>query len=320
VTEKCRISSTADESIPTDTTKKAVEDGMIDNGDDKSVEDVINDECRILDSSELMDLFREYKRFDSELITVGFIGYPNVGKSSTINKLLNTKKVRVSETPGKTKHFQTLELSEDITLCDCPGLVMPSIVASKAEMVLNGILPVSQLKDHVPSIKILLDYIPTHVLEYIYGLVLPQEPEVLGVEQVLTAYAVLRGFMAIGGRVDQSRAARLILKDFVAGRVLYCKSPPGIEQSDYHVYERKVGREWSREEDKEREVMKQQHQWKKPAKELDDKFFTRADSGMHVAGKIMLNANSKGVRLSDLKKGKKIKGRIFNSHLDPKHA
>ena len=41
-------------------------------------------------------------------------------------------------------------------------------------MVLNGILPVSQLKDHVPSIKILLDYIPTHVLEYIYGLVLPQ--------------------------------------------------------------------------------------------------------------------------------------------------
>ena len=38
----------------------------------------------------------------------------------------------------------------------------------------------------------------------------------MGVEQVLTAYAVLRGFMAIGGRVDQSRAARLILKDFVA--------------------------------------------------------------------------------------------------------
>ena len=71
VTEKCRISSTADENIPIDTTKKAVEDIMIENGDDKSVEDVMNDDCRILDSSELMDLFREYKRFDSELITVG---------------------------------------------------------------------------------------------------------------------------------------------------------------------------------------------------------------------------------------------------------
>ena len=47
------------------------------------------------------------------------------------------QKVRVSETPGKTKHFQTLPLTEDITLCDCPGLVMPSIANSKAGMVLQ---------------------------------------------------------------------------------------------------------------------------------------------------------------------------------------
>ena len=47
------------------------------------------------------------------------------------------QKVRVSETPGKTKHFQTLALTEDITLCDCPGLVMPSIANSKAGMVLQ---------------------------------------------------------------------------------------------------------------------------------------------------------------------------------------
>ena len=49
------------------------------------------------------------------------------------------QKVRVSETPGKTKHFQTLPLTEDITLCDCPGLVMPSIANSKAGMVLQVI-------------------------------------------------------------------------------------------------------------------------------------------------------------------------------------
>ena len=50
------------------------------------------------------------------------------------------QKVRVSETPGKTKHFQTLPLTEDITLCDCPGLVMPSIANSKAGMVLQVIV------------------------------------------------------------------------------------------------------------------------------------------------------------------------------------
>ena len=47
-------------------------------------------------------------------------------------------------------------------------------------------------------------------------MVLPQEPEVLSVEEVLTALAMIRGFMAVGGRADQSRAARVILKDYVS--------------------------------------------------------------------------------------------------------
>ena len=91
----------------------------------------------ILNCQQLVSLFRSFKRHPSEPITVGFTGYPNVGKSSTINKLMAAKKVRVSETPGKTKHFQTLVLEEDVTLCDCPGLVMPSVVNSKAGMVLQ---------------------------------------------------------------------------------------------------------------------------------------------------------------------------------------
>ena len=96
----------------------------------------------ILSCKQLVSLFRSYKRHASEPITVGFTGYPNVGKSSTINKLLAAKKVRVSETPGKTKHFQTLVLEDDVTLCDCPGLVMPSMVNSKAGMVLQvGVEP-----------------------------------------------------------------------------------------------------------------------------------------------------------------------------------
>jgi large subunit GTPase 1 len=44
----------------------------------------------------------------AETVTVGFTGYPNVGKSSTINRFLTTKKLQVSATPGKTKHFQVI--------------------------------------------------------------------------------------------------------------------------------------------------------------------------------------------------------------------
>jgi large subunit GTPase 1 len=36
---------------------------------------------------------------------------------------------------------------------------------SKADLVLNGILPVDQLRDHVPSVQLLLERIPTHTLE-----------------------------------------------------------------------------------------------------------------------------------------------------------
>jgi len=42
------------------------------------------------------------------------VGYPNVGKSSTINRLIGTKKIAVSSTPGKTKHFQTLVANERV--------------------------------------------------------------------------------------------------------------------------------------------------------------------------------------------------------------
>lgn len=75
-------------------------------------------------------------RQQREYIMIGFVGYPNVGKSSTINALAGAKKVGVTSTPGKTKHFQTMIVSQSVMLCDCPGLVMPSVVASRGEMVL----------------------------------------------------------------------------------------------------------------------------------------------------------------------------------------
>ncbi|VDK78628.1 unnamed protein product [Cylicostephanus goldi] len=71
-------------------------------------------------------------------VVVGMVGYPNVGKSSTINKLAGEKKVSVSATPGKTRHFQTIHIDSQLCLCDCPGLVMPSFTFGRNEMFLNG--------------------------------------------------------------------------------------------------------------------------------------------------------------------------------------
>lgn len=136
--------------------------------------------AHLLSRTELIDFLRHIytgPRNNKQHVTIGMVGYPNVGKSSTINSLMTVKKVSVSATPGKTKRFQTLFLENDILLCDCPGLVMPSFVLTKADMLLNGILPIDQMRDHVPSVNLLCERIPRHVLEDKYGIVIAKPLE-----------------------------------------------------------------------------------------------------------------------------------------------
>ena len=105
-----------------------------------------------------------------EKLIVGLVGYPNVGKSSTINALLGAKKVSVSSTPGKTKHFQTLVLSDHVTLCDCPGLVFPQFANTQADMVVDGILPIDQMKEYSAPVDLVCHRIPQEILEQTYGI------------------------------------------------------------------------------------------------------------------------------------------------------
>eukprot|EP00090_Calanus_glacialis_P022464 TRINITY_DN3466_c0_g1_i1.p1 TRINITY_DN3466_c0_g1~~TRINITY_DN3466_c0_g1_i1.p1 ORF type:complete len:576 (+),score=209.32 TRINITY_DN3466_c0_g1_i1:32-1759(+) len=316
--EKSKEGAEEEPDVESDDEEKPIE------GDEEETEDVVCQEQNttkaasktdVLTSDQLVDLFRSHKRFDSEDITVGFIGYPNVGKSSTINKLLCSKKVKVSETPGKTKHFQTLVLEDDITLCDCPGLVMPSICNSKAGMVLQGILPIDQLRDHVPVITLLLTFIPPHVLESKYGLVLPREDGVhaqLSSELLLIAHGTLRGFMTSGGRPDQSRAARIVLKDYVSGKLLFCEAPPGVDQDRYHEHKLEIKRIWKDDADQQTEARRQQQVRRTKTEEIDSNFFAGMSLGAHVKGSKKL-----GSRLSDKNKSKK-KTRIVYKDLDPK--
>ena len=142
--------------------------------------DTIKNSSKLLTRDELIQIFREVHRgpkLTNGVTTIGLVGYPNVGKSSTINSFMSTKKVSVSATPGKTKHFQTLYLDKDLMLCDSPGLVMPSFIFTKAEMVVNGILPPDQLRDHVPPINYICTLIPRHVLESKYSIMLPKPME-----------------------------------------------------------------------------------------------------------------------------------------------
>lgn len=174
---------------------------------------------------------------------VGFLGYPNVGKSSVINALFGAKKVSMSRTPGKTKHLQTLELADSgITLCDCPGLVFPSVVATKAQLIINGTVPITELREFFSPVELVVDKIGPDAILRKYGV---SESEVkdgairrgVGGEkdamshQVLCGIATHRQHFLRVGVPDETWAARRILRDFCTGSLLHCEPPPGQARS-----------------------------------------------------------------------------------------
>ena len=80
------------------------------NGEETEPEEVVlpTDLTKILSVHQLIQQLSEVLPTNpgSDKTVIGFVGYPNVGKSSTMNALIGAKKVTVSSTPGKTKHFQ----------------------------------------------------------------------------------------------------------------------------------------------------------------------------------------------------------------------
>ncbi|KAL5830735.1 hypothetical protein ACOSQ3_016152 [Xanthoceras sorbifolium] len=167
---------------------------------------------------------------------VGFVGYPNVGKSSTINALVGQKRTGVTSTPGKTKHFQTLIISDELTLCDCPGLVFPSFSSSRYDMIASGVLPIDRMTEHRKAVQVVANQVPKHVMEDVYKIKLPKpKPYELQsrpplASELLRAYCASRGYVASSGLPDETRAARQILKDYLDGKVPHYQMPPGMSE------------------------------------------------------------------------------------------
>lgn len=176
------------------------------------------------------------QRASSSKGVVGFVGYPNVGKSSVINALFGAKKVSMSRTPGKTKHLQTLELPElGLTLCDCPGLVFPSVAASKAHLVINGTVPLVELRDSLSPMRLVVEKVGMSTLLEKYNLTagsLRDAAARCGDEQVVDDARALLAAIAVSGKhflrcgvPDDSWAARKVLREYCTGGILHCEPP-----------------------------------------------------------------------------------------------
>lgn len=82
-------------------------------------------------------------------ITVGVVGFPNVGKSSLINSLKRSKVANVGATPGVTRSMQEIQLDKNVKLLDCPGIVFSSAVGNEAAAALRNAVKVEKLEDPI---------------------------------------------------------------------------------------------------------------------------------------------------------------------------
>ena len=176
---------------------------------------------------------------NNNALMVGFIGYPNVGKSSIINVLMKTKKAAVANIPGRTKHYQTLFLPSEpnlnilpksICLVDCPGLIFPSFTSSKADMLVNGIYPIDTISEIYNPIQIIINLIPSKILSNFYKVNLP---DIYSAKQFLQIIAKKRGFYTGNGLHEEAKTAKLVLRDYTSGKLLFCHLRPDFSEEKY---------------------------------------------------------------------------------------
>ncbi|XP_062454663.1 guanine nucleotide-binding protein-like 3-like protein isoform X5 [Rhea pennata] len=166
----------------------------------------------------LLQVLANYSRSQDvkTAITVGVVGFPNVGKSSLINSLKRSRACRVGAQPGITKCLQVVQLDRRLRLLDCPG-----VVAGGPGAALCGGLGTRHSADPLgPAAAILRRLRPDQVRE-LYGVPPCEDPR-----RLLALLARRQGRLRPGGLPDTRAAAAALLRDWTSGKISYYTVPP----------------------------------------------------------------------------------------------
>lgn len=177
----------------------------------------------------LIQLLRQFAKLhsDKKQISVGFVGYPNVGKSSIINTVRGKAVCKTAPIPGETKIWQYITLMKRIYLIDCPGIVYPSPDDSETDIVLKGVVRVENLPTPEEHIGEVLSRCKPEYIRRTYDIDAWDSPE-----DFLIKLAKKSGKLLKQGEADLSTVAKMVLNDWLRGKVPFFVEPPWDEEVD----------------------------------------------------------------------------------------
>lgn len=163
----------------------------------------------------------EAKGMVGRTIRVMIVGIPNVGKSSFINKMSKTSKVKVEDRPGVTRGNQWVTIGKGFDLLDTPGVLWPKFddpaVGEKLAFtgaVKDQIMDTEQLAGRL--LELLSRQYPISLQRYkLQEADLSEKP---GYE-LLSLVGRKRGMLISGGEIDTERAAIMVLDEFRGGKL-----------------------------------------------------------------------------------------------------
>ncbi|KAJ6633703.1 Nucleolar GTP-binding protein 2, partial [Pseudolycoriella hygida] len=169
----------------------------------------------------LINLLRQIGKLhiDKKQISIGFIGYPNVGKSSIINALRSKKVCNVAPIAGETKVWQYITLMKRIFLIDCPGVVYPS-AETDTEKVLKGVVRVELITNPEDYIGTVLERLRPEYVKKTYKVEKWKDPT-----DFLEQLAKKTGKLFKGGEPDIGSVAKMVLNDWQRGKLPFYVAP-----------------------------------------------------------------------------------------------
>lgn len=144
------------------------------------------------------------------------VGIPNVGKSSFINRMANSKKVKVEDRPGVTRGKQWVSIDKEVELLDMPGILWPKFDDKEIAVKLAF---TGAIKDDVMDIEALAEELGSYLKQH-YPERLKERYKLDSLDGYITELiARKRGMMISGGEPDTERAAITLLDEYRSGKI-----------------------------------------------------------------------------------------------------